>query len=575
MAEQINLKKRLILKEDINFDVTGNGEKETFFADSGTPITGQKINASHIPLTAKGREKTNSVSVDEALQNVAEKIDNFTAADVLSEDTEVVFSTNDNAEAIQNKINQQKKNLNGHTLTFLFPASLSQKLYSSLQWTGFYNGTVIIAGGSADNKISMFDQQNITALFRIIRCQCEVIIRYFYFVHQYSEYGISAESSSAVIIENCNFSGIENADSYAVNKSVSNVFLKDCGLSEDIEFFPEEAPALGGLPIGAIFPFPASIPPEGAYLLNGQTIANCKTLYPKFWQWVQTARVRIIDNATYEAELASAGVCGGFAVDSSAGSVRLPSVTQGTLWGADNGNIGQSLAAGLPNITGRICVAGDAGVHAGYGGIYSCSGAFIQGETSGGSVGASDTWGGGSKYADFDASASSDIFGNSDTVQPPAIRVSWCIQVFNAATALSEQESAQLASEMQMKAQTDLGNVTANLDFIVEHWEDGNGGWYDRYRSGKLEQGGIFDYGSYAFSWEGLVTLWKSFANTKYSVLVSWKDGNTNEDSLIIGGISASKYTQDGFSIFHQGAQDWADNARYVVWRAVGKAETE
>jgi hypothetical protein len=48
-------------------------------------------------------------------------------------------------------------------------------------------------------------------------------------------------------------------------------------------------------------------------------------------------------------------------------------------------------------------------------------------------------------------------------VQPPAIRVSWCIQVFNAATGLSTQESAQLASQMQMKAQTDLANVTNKL----------------------------------------------------------------------------------------------------------------
>jgi hypothetical protein len=90
---------------------------------------------------------------------------------------------------------------------------------------------------------------------------------------------------------------------------------------------------------------------------------------------------------------------------------------------------------------------------------------------------------------EFSAEKSNDIYGNSDTVQPPAIRVSWCIQVFNAATALSEQESAQLASEMQMKAQTDLANVNSNIDYVVESWNDGAGGWYRKYRSGWVEQG--------------------------------------------------------------------------------------
>jgi hypothetical protein len=41
----------------------------------------------------------------------------------------------------------------------------------------------------------------------------------------------------------------------------------------------------------------------------------------------------------------------------------------------------------------------------------------------------------------FDASLCSQIYGNSDTVQPPANRVNWCIQVYNTATELSTLES--------------------------------------------------------------------------------------------------------------------------------------
>lgn len=44
--------------------------------------------------------------------------------------------------------------------------------------------------------------------------------------------------------------------------------------------------AIGGRGIGEIFAYPSALPPEGAYLLNGQTITNCQTLYPDFWNWL-------------------------------------------------------------------------------------------------------------------------------------------------------------------------------------------------------------------------------------------------------------------------------------------------
>ena len=214
-----------------------------------------------------------------------------------------------------------------------------------------------------------------------------------------------------------------------------------------------------GLAIGTVFSFPASTPPEGAYLLNGQTIVNCATLYPKFWEWVTTAGVRSIDSETYEAELASTGVCGGFVVDTSAGSVRLPTVVNGTLWGADSASIGQSLAAGLPNVTGKVNVISAGSAFAG---------ALRTATTEEAKIAVSA----GGHYRlriDLDASLSNSIYGNSATVQPPAIRVSWCIQVFNAATALSEQQSAQLASQMQTYLPLSGGTMTGSIRFSKGH----------------------------------------------------------------------------------------------------------
>ena len=751
MAEQITLKKRLIGKEDINFDITGTGEQEYFFTADGGKKTVSKINASHLPLTADTREEVAAVNVDEAVSLLNRKVEGFSANDSLESDLEIIFENEDDFEAIQNKINQQKKNLGGHTLRFIFPASLSQNLYSTLEWRDFYNGTLIITGGSENSPVAIYDRQDIDSLFRIYRCQCEVQISNFYFVHQYSMYGVAVESSSATVIRDCNFSGIADEDSYAIYSLVSNVSLINCQFTDESETEKDDndvTPSNSGMgkSIGEIFAYPAALPPEGAYLLNGQTIANCESLYPKFWQWLtenagemvetpvykpwtmpslsadgtvggadyaveassacnsgfeayksfdgvpggsktyagmpnvtdgwltfyspvkvklnsvlfkkqtnavagnmpssiviwgsndnsawvelawsgyagqsagdtqtleipasnfnvetpgyQYLKIEAVNSGgsnmdfpeitlygqeylytdhagngniltmsqdAYEYTLARTGVCGGFVIDSRAGSVRLPTVVNGTLWGADSSTIGQSLAAGLPKIEGEY-------IHSSAYKLSSITGAFsredyasnLSGDSSGGST---------DNKIIFDASKSNDIYGNSDTVQPPAIRVSWCIQVFNAATTLSEQESAQFASEMQTKMQTDLGNASKaslsaidtvmpdSVDYIIEHWEDGAGNWYKKFRSGWVEQGGVTP--SIESNATLTVTLYIEMRDVEFSTIVTNGAGasvNDNWDYGAIGGYAKSTTTI---------LVDRARGAGKAYWRVAGMA---
>ena len=77
MADVIKINKRLIGKEDINFDITGTGEVDSFFTPNGEKKNLTKLNASHFPLTADAREKTAASNIDGALINLAEKINNF------------------------------------------------------------------------------------------------------------------------------------------------------------------------------------------------------------------------------------------------------------------------------------------------------------------------------------------------------------------------------------------------------------------------------------------------------------------------------------------------------------------
>jgi hypothetical protein len=158
--------------------------------------------------------------------------------------------------------------------------------------------------------------------------------------------------------------------------------------------------------------------------------------------------------------------------------------------------------------------------------------------------------------------------------------VSWCIQVFNAATALSEQESAQLASLMQMRLQTDLGNASKaslsaidtvmpnSVDYVVESWNDGAGGWYRRYRSGWVEQGGKTTLTS-------TITFPVPFADEHAYYMSSSYDNNGGR------GCAISFETRTTTSTVCRG--QWTDDGKHgytstklnVDWYACGKAATE
>lgn len=219
---------------------------------------------------------------------------------------------------------------------------------------------------------------------------------------------------------------------------------------------------VAAVPIGMIFPFASNVPPAGAYLLNGQTISSCQTLYPQFWEWVcaeaTAGRLRTVeDNAAYDAELNAKGNCGAFVLNAGgvAGAVRLPSVEYGFVMGAPGPQIGQTLAAGVPNITGSFGAKQFTAYGDGWG-----EGAFYAENPSGDSAGGGSS--GKTTVFYLDASRSSSVYGNSTTVQPPAVRFPYCIQVYHATSPLSEQQAAQLASEMQIRADTSLSNLTDN-----------------------------------------------------------------------------------------------------------------
>jgi hypothetical protein len=105
----------------------------------------------------------------------------------------------------------------------------------------------------------------------------------------------------------------------------------------------------------------------------------------------------------------------------------------------------------------------------------------------------------GSKYRygrlDIDASRSSSIYGNSDTVQPNALTTRYIIKAFDGQTADSALiDITQYAQELATKANRQLSNLdTANLacHVVVDSYYDATtGDWWREYDDGWIEQGG-------------------------------------------------------------------------------------
>lgn len=204
---------------------------------------------------------------------------------------------------------------------------------------------------------------------------------------------------------------------------------------------------IGGLEVGDIGIAPLGIDETDncRRYLNGQVILQSQfeafttklksaiALYPNL--------VTSEDNWQSAVTLSPLGQCGKFVIDDEAGTIRLPKVVN-VMGALDLSTIGQTVEAGLPNITGGYigAIRGDKSTYgaqyvANYGGQkvqftsipYENVGILIDGNIN------------------FDASRSSPIYGNSETVQQESIKYPYFIQV-----ALSSNVDVQIDTQVRL-----------------------------------------------------------------------------------------------------------------------------
>lgn len=159
----------------------------------------------------------------------------------------------------------------------------------------------------------------------------------------------------------------------------------------------------------------------------------------------------IAQKANVDALFTQTGVAKFYVLDSENNQFYLPRESWFPQFTTDPDKVNKYNEAGLPNIKGQFS--------SGRVSLGSTNGAFKEIGTI--EYGVTSEKLPTTSLKDFDASRSSSIYGNSDTVQPPSSNWLLYYVVGNTITNESEIDVGNVLSDLQLKADTDLANVTA------------------------------------------------------------------------------------------------------------------
>lgn len=215
------------------------------------------------------------------------------------------------------------------------------------------------------------------------------------------------------------------------------------------------------LPIGTIFPATCKLDDACFHLADGSLISQTG-IYSQFVTWLKArinennANVPTCTQSEFDSDVATYGQCGKYVIDDTAGTIRLPKITKFIQGLSNVSEIANNISAGLPNITGSI---GDIRYKKGSvdsnGALYNV---LNNGVSPAGYTNDTDAPNGG--ILSFDASRSNSIYGNSTTVQPPAIQYPYYIVMGSNTKTPTQVNLDNIVEDLNNKADKDLSNVT-------------------------------------------------------------------------------------------------------------------
>lgn len=295
---------------------------------------------------------------------------------------------------------------------------------------------------------------------------------------------------------------------------------------------------------------------------TGEYYENGKTLFPDLYNFVKAHSELQVTKAQYDSAIATYGECPKYVVDENTAqtSLRLPKYSNYIKMANSAEGITQK-GAGLPNITGSIDPYVDMN--------RNWSGALEVNNTA--PFNPSGTSGNGNgSHVMFDASKSNAIYGAADTVQPAHTTLYPWISAYTSAIPASVAQAAEFTGALTGKANADLSNVSANIDYVVDYKNptDSDPNWYRKWKSGKLEQGGQIE--NLPIGSNIIYNLLKPFANNNYTLFAQVCDFTSwYGDSSASIAIGTRTTTTFGLSRLFRNIGD--GDTIHVLWAASGQ----
>lgn len=187
--------------------------------------------------------------------------------------------------------------------------------------------------------------------------------------------------------------------------------------------------------------------PGALPLFTGETIASADTLYPEFYNWVNTHTDLQISDADYDTAISTYGECPLYVIDTVNKTIRLPLLKNYVKMANTTDKITQS-AAGLPSHTHDVQLP-------------SCE----QQSGTGYVVYGSDQPQ--NPYTYTSGPASNSIYGNSDTVTPAHTTLYPWVCAYSAAVQASVAQAAEFQNALSGKADTNLANITTSAGTVI------------------------------------------------------------------------------------------------------------
>lgn len=276
-----------------------------------------------------------------------------------------------------------------------------------------------------------------------------------------------------------------------------------------------------------------------------------KAQFPDVYQMLVDGKLKSTTVSEFDSEVSTNGSCGFFGLDTANERFKVPMLKDvyikagqaPSMFGAES----------LPNVKGKVGTIGDYDNTAVVTGAFKRDGQRVHAVGGGGTVLFYN--------ATFDASRSSSTYKNGAKVQPDHVVYRAYVVLYSSTAEASVAQAQEFMTALDGKANTDLSNVSRNIDYIVESKVNSNGSWYRKYKSGWLEQGGI----GLAVSVDSTktVTLIKPFKDTKY--IVNW----LCQDGYIINGSGTRGVSNKTTTSF--AACNGQDKDMNIGWIAIGQ----